>query len=261
MTGQDVRQPVAGPSPRADIARTGLQFRAAILVGVGLTVGVWLFAGLSFGRRVTDLEGQVAAISQRYVGAQRLLTEARNQVLQSAIYLREALLAQSDPSLAESRGRMTTALDIAESRLAGYVPILDSEDERQRVAGLRQELGDLRRAMMDMLAIERRLWPTEAGALLRDKLMPRRESVVRVGGRAWDLESRGVCRVPGADAERLSGHPASGLAGARASHLAISLGVAALAIRGMSSRLERRVQPSGCATSKSRRTCTACRQR
>jgi hypothetical protein len=43
----------------------GLTIRVALLLGFGLTFGVWLFAGYSFTKRIGDVEGRASAINTR----------------------------------------------------------------------------------------------------------------------------------------------------------------------------------------------------
>lgn len=155
-------------------------FRAVMILGASLTIGVWGFAGIFFGGRVAQIQAQAQGVSQRYLRAQRLLTEARNQVLLSSVYVREALLDPAEPFVSDSAARMASAFDTAEDNLAQYVPILDSTYERERVDRLRSEIRTLRQEMDLVLATDRTEWPVRAGQLLRERLIPKRESVIRV---------------------------------------------------------------------------------
>lgn len=154
--------------------------RAIMLVGGSLTIGVWLFTGLFFGHRISEIQEQADVVSQRFLRAQQLLLEARTQVLLSAIALREALLDPAEPFATTSRHRMMEALDIAEDNLERYVPILDEVDEAKRVARLVDEIATLRREMTAVLASDRQRTAAEVGALLRGSVMERREAVVGV---------------------------------------------------------------------------------
>lgn len=234
----ETRQTLVADS--APTRRRRVRFRTAMLVGAGLTLGVWLFAGLFFSRRIEQIQARTSVISQRYLRAQQVLTEARNQVLLSSVYLREALLDPSDPFVADSRARMVAALDVAEENLAKYVPVLDGSLEVARVERLKGEVAALRHEMEGVLSTDRRLWPSQAGALLRGRLMPRRESVIRVADELGTLnrtafvehqaETAAIYRATQAQVWQVLG-------------LAVlaSVGIALLASR-YGGRLERRVQ-------------------
>src|SRR4029079_11819281 len=77
----------------------GRPIRAALRLGFGLIVGVWLFAGYYFTRRVADVEQQAAAINARLTRAHDLLPTVRAQVLLGSVYVRDALL-DPDPAAA-----------------------------------------------------------------------------------------------------------------------------------------------------------------
>ena len=108
-----------------------------LFLGFGLIVGVWLFAGYYFTRRIADVEQQAAAINARYMQAQELLSTVRAQVCWG-------------PSTCETRSWIPTRLrrvatvaaledsyKSADQALQQYVPVLDSEAEREQVIGLR----------------------------------------------------------------------------------------------------------------------------
>ena len=50
---------------------SGVTIRTALLIGFGLTFGVWLFAGYYFTRRISDVEQRAAAINARYMQRRR----------------------------------------------------------------------------------------------------------------------------------------------------------------------------------------------
>jgi signal transduction histidine kinase len=159
---------------------TGLTIRAALVLGFGLTVGVWLFTGYYLTRRVREIEGRVAAINARYVQAQELLSTVRSQVLLGSVYVRDALL-DPDPATADGyRRRLEEAYEGVDQALEHYVPVLDSSAEHERVIRLRTEIGDFRSTMLQVLATDSSRWPTEARRLLSSQIVPKREVVIRV---------------------------------------------------------------------------------
>jgi signal transduction histidine kinase len=155
-------------------------FRIAIVVGFGLTLGVWLFAGLYFGRRVAELEQRATTVSRQYLRAQQLLTDARSQMLLSTMYVRDALLDPSTTTPAAVRPRIEAALNLARQDLAEYQPIHVTDPDAQRVDRLRREIGDLQQTMTDLLTSGSDNWRTRAGRILRDRLTPKRIEAINV---------------------------------------------------------------------------------
>jgi signal transduction histidine kinase len=157
-----------------------VSIRTALIIGFGLTVAVWVFAGLYFGGRISEVDARTAEVRERYVHAQRLLTTARTEVLLSSVHLRDALL-DSDPAAAQAtREAMATALTTATESLEEYVPILNSPVEQARVQSLLAEIQHLRQTMFEMLATDSSQWSEMAGPFLRGRLTPRRQAFMRV---------------------------------------------------------------------------------
>jgi signal transduction histidine kinase len=153
-----------------------------MIVGLGITIGIWVFAGYFFGRRIADLEGRTSAVSARYIMAQDLLTQARTNILLTSVYARDAFLLYSDPETAsDNRRRIDGAFRAAEQALERYTPVLNGTgNEPVTVKRLRLEIGELRVTMLDVLASDRRTWATQAGSLLQQRVRPKREAVLRV---------------------------------------------------------------------------------
>jgi signal transduction histidine kinase len=155
-----------------------LTIRTALLLGFGVTVGIWVFAGYYFTARIADLESRVVAVSNRYLSAQELLANARGQVLAASVLIRDALLDPSPVWTRDYPGELSTAYKLADQALDRYVPVLDAPDERARLARLQRELRDLGQATLQVLADRRPT--TDAGLLLRSRIMPKREAAIAV---------------------------------------------------------------------------------
>ena len=163
--------PASGRRPGSDGAsapievRGKLTIRTALLVGFGLTLAIWLFAGYYFTRRIDEVEGRAGAINARYMRAQELLSTVRAQVLLGSVYVRDALL-DPDPAMAASyRVRLEENYRAVDEALRQYVPVLDSSAEQERVARLRHEIDDFRSTMLQVLETDSSRWPTEARSL------------------------------------------------------------------------------------------------
>ena len=174
------------PRQSAERAVGGPRLRVALVLGVGLTVGIWLFVGYYFSRRVQNLDEQAAAVSLRYLRAQERLSTARSQILSASVSVRDALLDSSRPAARDYRRELGLAYDAAEQALAGYISVLDPAPEQDRLQRLRQHVSDLRLATLHVLDAEGPRLQTDAGRVLRTQIMPKRESVISV---ADDLQS------------------------------------------------------------------------
>jgi len=165
----------------------GPTIRAALFLGFALICATWLFAGYYFTRRMADLETRAASISERYMLSQELLTTVRSQVLVGSVYVRDALLDSDRGNAEEYRAKLEEAYRAADQALQHYVPIVDTQTERDRVARLRADIDDFRHTVLDVLATDSSRWPIEARTLLRHQIMPKRESVIRVTDEAQAL--------------------------------------------------------------------------
>ena len=161
--------------------------RAALFLGFGLIVGIWLFAGYYSSGRIADVERQAAAINVRYMRAQELLSTVRAQVLLGSVYVRDALLDPDITAAPDYRRRLEASYHTVDEALQQYVPVLDSQPERMQVARLRGEIADFQRTMLDVLDSDPHRWPQDARVLLRTRIVPKRELVIRLSEEAQTL--------------------------------------------------------------------------
>lgn len=156
-----------------------LTIRAAILLGFGITLGLWLWAGYDFVRRMAEVHREAAAINLRYMEAQELLATVRPQVLIVSVNARTALLDPESGHRNGYRDRIRTALEAINNTLQHYVPVLDSRVEQERLARLHLEIASFGETVLGVLADDRAATPNEARNLL-DRILPRRELVIGV---------------------------------------------------------------------------------
>jgi signal transduction histidine kinase len=217
----------------------GLTLKAALFLGFGLTLGLWFFAGWQLTRRMADVESKSAAINERYMRAQDLLSNTQAQVLRASVFIRDALL-DPDPSTLEAyRTRFDETCRAATDALARYVPVLDTPDERARVQGLHREIDDFHRAMLELFATDSQQWPRNARLLLQQRVVPKRELVMRVSDQVQAMNRAAFVqqRVETSDLYRSAQRRAAQYLGLA---LAASLGIGLLATL-YAGRLEARV--------------------
>jgi signal transduction histidine kinase len=152
--------------------------KAGLVAGFALIVGIWLFTGFYFARRMSDLERRSSDINGRYTRAQELLMSVRSQVLLGSVAVRDALLDPDAEALSDYRHQLEESYTAADEALQEYVPVIDAPEEIARVARLRREIADLRETLREVVSFDG-LRP-DAGMLLRNRIIPKREAVLRV---------------------------------------------------------------------------------
>ena len=157
-----------------------LTIKAALVLGIVLIGGIWLFAGYYFTGRMAELEQRSTAIHVRYTRAQDLLTEVRGHVLMGSVYVRDALLDPNPASAPGYRKQLEGSYRAADDALRQYEPVVDTAAGHERIAQLHHEIADFRLTLIEVLETESRDWPAEARTLLRRRIMPKREGVMRI---------------------------------------------------------------------------------
>jgi len=158
----------------------GLTIKAALVLGFSLTLGVWLFTGYDISQRMSALQDEVSRLNARYTRAQELLSTVRAQVLLGSVYVRDALLDPSPAAATQSLSRLEQTSRAIDDALAQYEPVFGSDVERDRLQRLRREVLDFRTTMNSVLATPPTQWATDARRLLNERVVPRRETVIRV---------------------------------------------------------------------------------
>lgn len=155
-----------------------LTIRTALVLGFGLSLGLWVFTGYAFTSRLAEAEREASEITARYIRAQDQLSSIRAQVLRSSIFVRDALL---DPALAlpDHRERLEAAHLAIDEALYAYQPVIDAAAEAEEIARLHEAVQEFRRTTWDVLDAER-LDGAGVRAVLNERIVPRREAALRV---------------------------------------------------------------------------------
>jgi signal transduction histidine kinase len=156
-----------------------LTIKAALLLGFGLTVGLWIATGFQFTRRMVEVQRDATAINRRYTNAQELLSTVRAQLLIGSVYARDALLDPNPASADVYRRQLQTTYVAVNAALDRYVPVLDTPVERARIARLREEVDTFRATMLEVLESKNARGYEEARLLLQRRIVPKREVVIR----------------------------------------------------------------------------------
>lgn len=169
---------IAEVSSSARVER--LTFRAALVIGFSVTVGLWLYTSYAFDRRIETVRREADAISERYTRAQELLATVRAQVLLSAVSVRDALLDPSPSSIEQYRQQLLASNHLIGMALSDYEPVMNSEDENRRLASLRAEIDRFNTTSLEVLANASGGTPATIRELLNQRIGPRREAALAI---------------------------------------------------------------------------------
>ncbi len=172
----------------------GLTLRAALVLGFGMTLMLWLLAGYRMTQRMADLETQTADLNGRYLRAQDLLSNTRTQVLFGSIFVRDALLDPDVSKTPEYRRQFEQAYARAARALDQYVPVLDTPNERARVANLRREIDSFHEAMLAVFDTDPTQWSRTGLTLLRSRVVPKRDVAMGISEQVQTLNRASFVR-------------------------------------------------------------------
>ena len=216
--------------------------RAALAVGIAVTLGLWLFTGYTFTWRMQEVEHQAAQVAERYTRAQELLSNVRTQVLLSSVRVRDALLSPDPPIITAYRRQVDASHREIDESLAQYVPVLGSATELDQIARLRHEIDEFHLSTLAALADASSVRVTTSSVrdVLNRHIVPRREAAFRISEEIQSLNRAAFIRQQAdiAEIHRVAEWQSwlrLGLA------LAISLGVVGLA-SVYAARLETRLR-------------------
>ena len=157
----------------------GPTIKAAVFLGFALTVAVWAWSAYHLARQVAEVEEQSLAISERYKRGQALLSTIRTQLLVGSVDVRDALLDPDVTNAERYRHEIEDNYRTIDEALQRYIPVFDPLDEGDRIKQVRRDIDDFRATMLEVLATDSLSWPTNARVLLRDRILPKREVVMR----------------------------------------------------------------------------------
>ncbi|MGE0449377.1 MAG: sensor histidine kinase [Vicinamibacterales bacterium] len=178
-----------------------LTIRRVLLLGFGLTLVLWVFSGYYFASHVAEVRQQSEQISRRYMRAQELLSTVRTQVLIAAVYVRDGLLDPSPSETVHYRNQLEEVMRRVNSALDRYEPVFGLDFDPHAIAQLRHQIDDFRRTVIDVLATHDARRPRDAREILRARIMPRREAVIRVSEEVQALNRAAFVRQQEATAE------------------------------------------------------------
>jgi signal transduction histidine kinase len=153
--------------------------RGALLAGFAVVFALWLLWGYQLVRSLEQIEQNVAVVHEAYVRGEQTLSKIRTNVLLGSIYLRDALIDGATARRETYRAELIRLRTEAEQLLGGYLQDVSSENEREHWARLQGELADYW-ASRDVALSDHAKTPDEAAALLRSRVVPKREAALQI---------------------------------------------------------------------------------
>jgi signal transduction histidine kinase len=152
-----------------------------LFAGFAVTIVLWLAAGVDLAFRYQAIQRELGGLTDRFVASEQALADLRTSVLLGAIDWRDALLDSGGPErtdyyLAQMRRyQQVCAASIAELERSGE-PLGGSES----LAALAREVDDYWASVLPIVAPPPGWRAAELRRILNDRIIPRRESVIRI---------------------------------------------------------------------------------
>ena len=169
----------AGISSHEWDPRSRSSVRTALIAGFAIVFGLWLLWSYQLVRSLRQIEQSVSSVHDSYVRGEQTLSKIRTNVLLGSIYLRDALIDGATARRETYRDELTRLRNEVEQLLHTYVPEVASQVERDHWTRLQVGLGEYW-ASRDIAFTERAKTPDEAAALLRNRVVPQRDTVLQV---------------------------------------------------------------------------------
>jgi hypothetical protein len=154
--------------------------RVALATGFAVVFALWLLWGYQLTRSLKNIEQSVASVHEQYVRGEQTLSKVRTNVLLGSIYLRDALIDTAAPHRDGYRAELGSLRGAIEQALMAYLPEVESKAEREHWARLQSELSDFWASRELALTDTEPRSPAQAAALLRTRVVPRRETILEV---------------------------------------------------------------------------------
>ena len=168
------------PAPVARPIRWPYTIRGVLAAGFFVVFALWAFSGYELVRSLTQLEHRAEETRDSFVRGERVLSTIRTSVLLGSIYLRDALV-DTGPIIREYyRDELHQIRGDIEQRIPAYAQDVQSPLERQQWALLQTELADYWSSMDVVFGPDMPRTSVAAAAFLRDRIVPLRDTILRI---------------------------------------------------------------------------------
>jgi signal transduction histidine kinase len=212
--------------------------RMALLAGFAMVFALWLGWGYQLLGGLAEIERTAARVQESYERGETILVQIRTTVLLGSIYLRDALIDGASLNRDYYREEIERLREESDRLLDRYVPQVASPVERAEWERLRAELVEYW-ASRDVVS-GGVLTAYESTALLRARIVPRRDAVLAILDQLGTLQS-GASRQARGEMLRLHDDVRTRLVYMGVGTLVAAFFVAVMASRHVS-RLQREVE-------------------
>ena len=175
-----------------------LTIRGALLIGFVAIFVLWIVWGYYLSLRLTVMERQSATIHARFSQSDEVLLTIATQVLLGSVSLRDAFLDARPDADRLYRAEVQNARAQIDRALVRYVPDADAIVEREHWTRLQAELNEYWAATMPVLTSEPAGSPAQALAMLNDRVIPKRRTIIEISEELRTLNKDAFQREEGA---------------------------------------------------------------
>ncbi len=223
---------------RAQVERLSVRF--ALAIGFCVTLGLWLYTGYAFARRIETLRRDAAEVASRYTRAQELLSTVRAQVLLSSVRVRDALLDPRPESVLDNRNQLEASYRVIAMALTDYEPVIASSGETDQLSSLQRGVDDFHQTSLGVLADAAGRSPSTIREILNTRIVPRREAAIGISDEIQSLNRRAFIQQ---QADLAEIHRAAELQSRRSLGVALVIGLSVLLLTSLyAGRLELRLR-------------------
>jgi len=186
----DTRVPASGVDAPGFVSWT-LRPHVALVTGFAIVFALWLAWGYQLTRSLERIEEHNARMYDAHMRGEQTLMKVRTNVLLGSIYLRDAIIDSATPHHLYYREELARLRDEVEQALRSYLPDVTSSVERDHWVRLQTEVAEFWASREIAFADDVPQNPGQAAALLRQRVVPRRDTVLEVLDQLSALQAAG----------------------------------------------------------------------
>jgi signal transduction histidine kinase len=163
--------------------------RGALAIGFLTVFALWTFSAYDLLRGLAQVEERVTEARDSFIRGERVLSTIRTSVLLGSVYLRDALVDSGAITRQYYRDELNQIREDVSVMLPAYVSGVHSPIERQQWALLQTELDDYWGSTDIVFGRDMPRSAGGAATFLRERIVPRRDTILRILDRLTALRS------------------------------------------------------------------------
>ena len=177
------------PGPVKRHVRPPSTIRGALVAGFVVVFALWTFSAYDLERGLTQLEDRMAESRASFIRGEQVLSTIRTSVLLGSVYLRDALVDTGSITRQYYRDELNQIREDIGVRLPAYAQGVHSPIERQQWSLLQTELDDYWASLDVVFGPDMPRTSADTTTFLRQKIVPRRDTILRILDRLAALRS------------------------------------------------------------------------